>query len=537
VRTNREYPPLMRALCALPVYLGYGFTFDAADQGNKGLWEFGRDFFYSQSVSGQEILMLARVPNLLAGAALVALVGFWAFRLWGCWSGLLALFLAALEPTLIAHSSVVTTDVGMSFFMFLSLYLLWEYTARPSFWFLAGAGVSMGLALCSKHMAIVLPGIAGVILACDGVFRHAAPAAGSNQEGGGPSRVARLAAAAFDLFFIVILAGAVVTLVYGVSGISDWWEGFEVIREANRRGFPAFFRGQYSSEGFWNYYLVALMIKTPLATLLVIGASLVLSDAGKPMEWRDMAFLLLPVVVILVGTCNARINIGVRHVLPVYPFLFVCAGRLATVRMWRPWLTVPIFGLLLAWLAFSSIRQAPHHLAYFNELVGGSAEGYRYLSDSNVDWGQELPGLKAFLDREGVDMIYFAYYDTAPPGAFGIHYQYLPAWGPIGPPPKDKLPERPSRELLAIGAVNLQAVYLPNKNTYRWLFSRQPIAQLGYSLFVYDITNDADAHVRLLRVYLDANLPDLAAREVRRARALDPSNAEAKRFIYLLGAD
>jgi hypothetical protein len=533
-RLNPIYPPLVRAVLALPVYLWYGLPLDPVPLSQRdNIWHIGRDFLYTSSVPGDCVLSLARLPNLFLGTALVGLVGLWAWRLWGNGAGLLAMALAALEPNLVAHSSVVTTDLGQTLFIFLTVYLLWEYTARPSGWLLAALGVSTGLALASKHLTILLVGMVAVLLVGEAVFGKTAPWPWLARQTVEPLP-RRLGAAALALGATLVLAAGVVEVIHTPGGVLEWFEGFWIVLSLDKRGHPAFFLGQYSDGGWWHYFLVAFALKTPLGSLLLILAALLLLRSGQPLTWRQAAFLLLPVAIWLAVMSRAGINIGLRHILPVYPFLFVIAGRLATVRLLRrAWLNVLLVGLPLLATGASSLRVAPHQLAYFNELVGGPAQGYRYLSDSNLDWGQDLKGLKAFMDREGVSMIYLAHYDMAPPAAYGIRYQHLPAYGPLGPPPRDLLPLQTGRELLAISAMNLQGVHFPDKNRYWWLLDREPVARIGYSIFVYDVTGDVDAHLRLTQIYVKRRLRTPAAHELRKVLALDPGNADAKPLLYL----
>jgi hypothetical protein len=266
-------------------------------------------------------------------------------------------------------------------------------------------------------------------------------------------------------------------------------------------------------------------MKTPLGSLVLILASVQIALLGKPWCWRDALFLLLPPALWFAAFAFARINMGLRHVLPIYPFLFVVAGGAVKLPLRRRWLAVAALGTPVAATAVSALRIAPHQLAYFNELAGGPEEGYRCLAECNLDWGQELKGLRAYLEREGLPSIYLAYWDNAPAAAYGIRYQYLPALGLKGPPPTDVLPEEPERELLAIGTDCLQGVHWTDHERYRWLYERRPIAVIGYSLFVYDLTHDADAHAHLARIYADRGRQDLAARELRRVLALDNGNA------------
>ena len=147
-RLNPEHPPLIKELSALSVLLAYRLPFQPEERFWKvgEQWRIGRDFLYSSSQPWERILFAARLPNLLLGAALVGLIGWWSRRLWGDWAALTAMVLAAFEPNLIANACLVTTDLGAALFTFLTLYLLWEYTAAPSWSLLIGSGLAIGLA-------------------------------------------------------------------------------------------------------------------------------------------------------------------------------------------------------------------------------------------------------------------------------------------------------------------------------------------------------------------------------------------------------
>jgi hypothetical protein len=184
-----------------------------------------------------------------------------------------------------------------------------------------------------------------------------------------------------------------------------------------------------------------------------------------------------------------------------------------------------LIGAPLVFTAFSALRVAPHQLAYFNEWVGGPEEGYRYLSDSNLDWGQDLKGLKAYMEKENLPMIYFSYFGTAPPAYYGIHYQYVPGTWPLEwPPPTDRVPDTAPRKILAISVYNLQDVSNAHAPLFRWLWQRQPIAKIGYSIFVYDLTADAEGLARLEETYAQAGIPSPGERfRPENPRAAEPS--------------
>ena len=153
------------------------------------------------------------------------------------------------------------------------------------------------------------------------------------------------------------------------------------------------------------------------------------------------------------------------------------------------------------------MRIAPHQLAYFNESIGGPEQGYRYLSDSNLDWGQDLKGLKAYIEREKLPIIYLSYFGTAPPAYYGIRYQDVASKGTLGPPPPEKVPADAPRKILAISAYNLQDVSKADNPLFRWLWTRRPIAKIGYSIFVYDLTNDQEGIIKLEEIYVKPRSP------------------------------
>ena len=127
----------------------------------------------------------------------------------------------------------------------------------------------------------------------------------------------------------------------------------------------------------------------------------------------------------------------------------------------------------------------PHYLAYFNELVGGPGRGYRYMVDSNLDWGQDLKGLKKYMDRNGISKIRLSYFGSDSPSRYGIAYDWLPSF--VLPIPDNQAPDLSTKGWIAISATNLQGVYLKNRDLFATFRSREPVAVIGYSIFVYKI--------------------------------------------------
>jgi hypothetical protein len=160
----------------------------------------------------------------------------------------------------------------------------------------------------------------------------------------------------------------------------------------------------------------------------------------------------------------------------VLPFLFVLVGRLVS-HVRRRWVYVALI-VLCAWYAVGSFRIHPHYLAYFNEIVGGPDNGYKYLVDSNLDWGQDLGNLGDYMSRNGIDEIYLAYFGSAHPTYYGIQPLPLPTEEPAD------LQTRPSA-VYAISATYLQGGYLGDTEAFSWLRRYEPFAKVGYSIFLY----------------------------------------------------
>ena len=535
-RLNPENPPLIKMLLASGLFLGYRLPFDPPKEYWQAAADFaiGQFFLYSSAVHADEILTVGRLSNVVLGALLVVLVGRWAHRLWGLWAGIVAMALACLEPNVIAHASLAHTDVGTSLFIALALYLLWEYSTAPSAWKAARAGAAVGLALVSRYSSITLLPIIGMILVAHIILGNVIAA-------GWPVRCktatvgGRIQQGTATALLLIVPALGIIPAAYFFQGFSPWLSGLQLFLSRARLGQPAFLLGQYSTDGWWYYFPLAFLIKTSIGGLFLIGLGLALARAGTPLHRREMLFLLAPALLFFTVLTQARVNIGVRYALPVYPLLFILASRVVTISTRAAWVMPSIIVLALTFNAASALRVVPHQLAYFNELVGGPEQGYRYLGDSNVDWGQDLKRVKAFMDHEEVPIIYLSYFGTAPPAYYGIRYQFVPGSWPLEwPPPPDLVPADLRRKLLIISVANLQEVSSHHDPLFAWLQSRRPAARIGYSIFVYDLSYDLEALHQLAEAYRKTGLWDLAKAEAEKILTLDSNHPGAKSLLHKL---
>jgi 4-amino-4-deoxy-L-arabinose transferase-like glycosyltransferase len=505
-RLSPQVAPLIKMVLASPLYLGPrpAFTPDPQQWRAAADFQIGQAFLYGSPQSADRLLTSSRLVNLVLGSLLVALIGWWARRLWGRAAAVVAVALAALEPNLVAHSSLVTTDVGATLLLVLTLYLFWEAASAKSYGLWIATGLSAGLSLVAKYSALTLVPITGVVLAGHALLGGITSGAPWSRPAQAPDLRWRLIETMAVIPLLAAPAILVILATYGFQSLTPWWFGLRRFLELAALGQPAFFLGEHAHVGWWGYFPVAFMIKTPVGTLLLIAASLAFFRMGAPLRRRDAFFLLVPVAAIVLVSAQATVNIGLRHVLAVYPLLFVLASRVATIALPRTWLVPVLIGTAIAATAVSSLRVTPHQLAYFNELVGGPEQGHLYLSDSNLDWGQDLKAVKTFMDRQGLPIAYLSYFGSAPPAYYGIRYQYVPGSWPLEwPPHDDVVPATLARKVLIISVSNLQGVHthLAAPDLFAWLRTRPPIARIGYSILVYDLSGDPEALSALGETY------------------------------------
>jgi hypothetical protein len=181
--------------------------------------------------------------------------------------------------------------------------------------------------------------------------------------------------------------------------------------------------------------------------------------------------------------------------------------------------------VLVTGAALSVLRIAPHTLSYFNEAAGGPESGRFLLSDSNLDWGQDLKALANYQTAKGLPAIYFAPFTSYSPALYGIRAQVLPAF-PLGAPSGTPVVPPDGPQVLAISITTLQGTYLDPHDAYAWLFQREPIARIGYSILAYDITRDADAHDRLGAILAVSG--NAAGAESERAKAIAIRSARGR---------
>jgi hypothetical protein len=487
---NAEHPPVSKLLAALPVKLFTAAQVDFATWRNSGESPFGlgREFLYGGDADARRLLGLGRLPSLLLSVLTVVLVGSWAYRLWGGRAALLALGLAAFDPNLISYGSLIGHDGPLTCFSTLALFSISELLRDGRKRWLILAGVASGLALGSKYSAIYIVLVACVVLVVCALRRGSTESPTPGLQGN--TALARLT----QIVLLLGIALVVIRIVYYPASYPSYLVGLRAQWGHQNHGHPAFLLGEVSRAGWLSYFPVALAVKEPPLTLLLALLSLSCARFGTALG-RAWLTLVLPAGLLFLGLLAIRVNIGVRYALPLVPLLIVLASRVATFcpPRWGIW----VLSLGLMHHASAAVRIAPHDIAFFSDVVGGPKHGHRILGDSNLDWGQDIQTLGSWLAVNAPPRrLYLSYFGTALPEAYGVRYRpalnscaHSAPWDPTndleGPPL--------GRELLAISEMNVQGVFFREPNPYAWLETRTPIAVLGHSIRVYDVTQDEEA--------------------------------------------
>ncbi|MGA2966618.1 MAG: phospholipid carrier-dependent glycosyltransferase [Terriglobales bacterium] len=515
---NPEHPPLVKLLAAVPL-----LAMPLQDSTPPPMFfkvscfVGGKQFLYSNNADA--VLFRARMAaaTLTILAALVVFAA--AYEMFSPAVALLALLLFVFEPNLIAHGSLVTTDMGMTLFLFATVYAFYRYLRKPSLARLLLTALCAGLALASKHSALLLAPILLLLAFAEILLNHPHPNLASGNKLSRLNRAFRLAA---SLAAIAALAIAILWASYGfhfsmrpqgpptiptlrqyVASMhhprTEWalttLAHYRLLPEAYLFGLAdlavttqhrlSFLLGKVYLHGRWFYFPAAFAIKSTLGFLLLLLLLPVALAIDHARPRRELLFLAIPVAVYFSAAMHSDFNIGIRHILPIYPFLVVLAAYAASVlaRSHKAWLYA--VSALVLFHVVSSARAFPDYLPYSNEAWGGPANTYKFLTDSNVDWGQQLKLVKTYLDDRGIHDCWFAYSArlAADPAYYQVPCKPLPQrWVPS----PENMPPRISGTVL-ISATELSPVLWGpgDLNPYASFRALHPDAEIADGVFVF----------------------------------------------------
>jgi hypothetical protein len=450
---NPEHPPLVKLLATLPLLGEKLWTPPLRGREFKAeAYLDGRDWLARNDGASQRLVFRMRLAAGLLALGL-SLVVFFASREWfGTAAALIALVVLTFDPNILAHCALVTTDMGVTLFFLASIYAFYRYVKRPSLLRLLLAGVVAGLLLATKHSGILLAPMLLLLI----VWEIATAPKGTR------TRLAVRLSGAFAA--IVVVGVTVLWAFYGFryaarppglalnpslasysSGLSHFNSTailaiarLHLLPESYLMGlvdvkhmaefYPTFIFGKVYATGRWWYFPVCIAIKSTLGLLALLLLAAFAMVTGSLRKGRELAYLLLPGAVYLAVAMLSGMNIGTRHILPLYAMAAILAGAgvTALAARNRRWVWVGA-ALVLAHIA-SSLTVFPNYMAYANEAWGGPKNLYNLLSDANVDWAQQLYQVKEWQDRHPGEECWFAYFadPEIDPAVYGIRCHVLP---------------------------------------------------------------------------------------------------------------
>src|SRR5690242_13152816 len=473
-RLDPENGMLSGRWAALPLVFGGAHFVPLEDNAWRHADDAGvaHEVLYQAGNNPDRMMAQARLMMSLFGAALCLLVYRIGCEFFGLIGGLVAEVFLAFDPNFLAHGALVTSDVAATFFFTATVWTSWRLFQKISLIRLSLAGLSLsGLFLTKFSAPIVLPVLAVIsilqissknkIAVCFGRFGTVLATTWK--------KLAAVSAAWICLGLVVVTA-IWSSFSFRYSALTDngparkvWdncWTAIlsdhtatqqtiefarvhHLLPEAYLCGLaytqksaeirPAFLNNHWSLIGFSSFFPLAVLYKTPLPFLCLIALAAVIAISRRK-DWHSSNFLnpfFLFAVIYAAFAIGAQLNIGHRHILPVYPALFIGCGAIAFHLHTKPRISViAVVSLLICWQIGESLAVRPDYLAYFNEVAGGPRRGYAHLVDSSLDWGQDLPSLKKWLDGYSSFIkgkpVYLGYFGSADPKWYGIAAKPLP---------------------------------------------------------------------------------------------------------------
>ncbi len=508
---DRLNPPLIRAWGAIALLPESPPHAELGD--NPELFEYGNSLAEANRDSFESLYFRGRLMIVLLSVATGLLLAVWSRQLFGAKAAILTTLLWCCAPNILAHGSLVTTDLAAATCFVATLFANDRFARTPCVRAATIFGLLLGLSQLVKFTCLLLVPLS--VCAWWIVRMRARDAVAPSRR-----RVLSLWLLSGVSGLIVLNAG------YGFQGTlqplrsyefqseslmswkslfsfaqgcpvplpRDYVLGVDAQRQVMEQPHPVYLDGKWSLEGHRDYYVKALWYKLPHATQLlgILSFLFLLVPGARPRQGRELLLLLPPLLLLPAIASFSDMQLGVRYLLPSFPFLFLLCG---TAAKWFEWKRFPIRSMLLVIFALGvpwGLRNHPRHLAYFNEIAGGPAEGRHRLADSNLDWGQDLRRLADFLRSHDVGELGLAYFGTVPPELLGVRYQLPPSYRP-----------QPGRYAVSVnfllgrphpihdGSGGMRAVHYEEFGYFRYF---EPVARIGDTIDVFELTEAQVAH-------------------------------------------
>ena len=414
---------------------------------------------------GDTLIYRARLPMLVLGCILGISLFLWSYELYGNAGSLVTLSLFSISPNLIAHQSLITPDFALTTFFFTTAWCFYRSIISGRYlWFLA-LGVSTGFLLLSKFTSLFVLPISLLWLIT--IYRQ------------------RSEPFLYDRFWLKISTSAFVSIIIVCIAyrfqLNLIYDGIAFQYQTSRSPWPAYFLGIVRQKPVLAYFTTTILLKLPIPLLVLTACSQLATPRLQHHAHqltRTIAFCFL-LFFVAYFSFFSHLNIGFRYLLPMVPFLILISGQCLFISKSSRLKAVTI-GLLLLGQAASILYAGwsqpggPHYLSYFNELSGGPSNGYLFLADSNLDWGQDLKGLKRYIDQHPQEQFLILYWGSMPLDFYGLRPSKLPS------------PEKaPTNVLVAISTTRLLGIYEEDPIVYRWLLQKPTIARIGYSIHIF----------------------------------------------------
>jgi len=520
-RFNIEHPPFVKQLAALPLlFLNLNFPTDVYKASNTGMdiVNIQDAFLYNAGNNLNLILFLTRIPNILISLLLAVFIYLYSRKLNGKLAGFVSVLFFTFSSAFLAHTPLVTMDTTVSCFYFLTIYFFMRFAETRKYFFIALTGIFLGLSLISKFSALILIPVMyflsvilyfnveppkdyapvknkiwkiiffmpflifvmsykkSITIIAPALFVYLLSLVLSRK-----FKIAlRINWISVMLLIILVIAFSIVIIDYtnyswfpSRSATKAYFKGFDYFTGHASDGHDSYLLGKFSHTGWWYYFPLAIFFKEPFITILFI----ILGFSGfcvKKERLLTKFIFFIPMLAYLFVACFInKVNIGVRHILPIYPFLYVMIGYgVFIIRRFRSAFAVFCVSALI--LIVDVISAYPGHLSYFNRIVGGTANGYKLLDDSNIAWGQDWKRFREYSKANNINKIKvatrFGYYQD---DLGRISYEVLT--------PEEKI--TPTNGWYAIETTQLRS------NDIQWLDKFKPVAKIGGSLLIYRITN------------------------------------------------
>lgn len=484
LRLVEDHPPLLEMWMGLPLALDPRlpppYTLPGWDLQDRRA--FGYDAQWMEPPIDRWLIP-ARFMVLHFLVLLCAVLYRWCEELCGASMALVVVVLLAFDPNIIAQTGLATLDVGVTTLSFATLFSLYRMIKRANIYRLCSGGFVLGLAIASKISALPLIPIAFIWLLISR-YRKKRQLKNLIIWGG----------IYFGVAFFTLWATHLFQVTYRSS--FPWMIPFPTYWESIRHIFThvvtenrySFLWGKTYRGGVWTYFPITFVLKTPISLLILLGLGIVYSRKIWNENKQHLLFLFIYPLIYLIVSLSGALNLGYRHLLPIMPFFYTLTGYTLS-QLWRlKWARIAVVLVAVSHFLIS-LCAWPYYIPYFNWFAGGTSNGYRYLADSSVDWGQALVSTRSYIGENSLHRPYLSAFTPFidPSVTYDIDAELLP---PLrGENVSLVLPQRynPQPGDYIISASTLRGLQVADTEMYNWFWHREPDAVIAGAMLHYHV--------------------------------------------------